>query len=250
MRVFQKLKRRLSTFLPSVKETEPASAYNLWAASYDSQPDNLMLALDEQLFSGLLNNVNVQNKIVADIGCGTGRHWKKIMDRDPKKIIGFDVSQGMLQILQQKFPQAETHLLINDELQGLQNESCDLVFSTLTIAHIENINKAIAEWSRILKPGGDMIITDYHPKALSKGGKRTFSYNRKTVAVKNYVHTIELIKEITQRLGLQEMGLVEKSIDDSAKPYYEKQNALSVFEAWKGMPIIYGLHLKKPDASL
>lgn len=250
MRAFQKLKRRLSTYLPSAKETEPASAYNLWAASYDSQPDNLMLALDEQLFSGLLKNVDVHNKIVADIGCGTGRHWQKIMDKKPKKLIGFDVSKGMLQILQQKFPNAETHLLINDELQGLQNESCDLVFSTLTIAHIKNINKAIAEWCRILKPGGDMIITDYHPAALSKGGKRTFSYNRKTVAVKNYIHTIESLKDIAQQLGLQQIHLVEKSIDESAKPYYEKQNALTVFEAWKGMLIIYGLHLKKPDASL
>ena len=101
------------------------------------------------------------------------------------------MSEGMLKMLQQKFPQAETHHLINDELKELENESCDIIFSTLTIAHIENAEKALQEWNRILKPGGEIIITDYHPSALAKGGKRTFNHNDKTIAVKNYVHSIE-----------------------------------------------------------
>ena len=174
MPAFQNLKKHVSAYLFSTKETEPEAAYNLWAKSYDSQPDNLMLALDEELFSGLLNNIIVENKIVADIGCGTGRHWKKIIAKNPKKLIGFDVSGEMLKILQQKFPEAETHLLINNELDTLENNSCDIIFSTLTVAHIKNIRKAITEWNRVLKPGGDIIITDYHPSALAKGGKRTF----------------------------------------------------------------------------
>ena len=118
----------------------------------------------------------MQNKIIVDIGCGTGRHWKKIFEQQPKKLIGFDVSEGMLKILQQKFPGAETHHLVNDELRELKNESCDIIFSTLTIAHIKHAKKALQEWNRILKPGGEIIITDYHPVALAKGGKRTFSY--------------------------------------------------------------------------
>ena len=85
---------------------------------------------------------------------------------------------------------------------------------------------------------------------MAKGGKRTFSYNNKTVAVKNYVHTIEHLEAIARQLHLQVLRLVEKPIDESAKHYYEKQNALAVFEKWKGMPIIYGMCLKKPDAAL
>ena len=26
------------------------------------------------------------------MGCGTGRHWKKILENEPEKLIGFDVS--------------------------------------------------------------------------------------------------------------------------------------------------------------
>lgn len=226
---------------------KPQAAYNLWSASYDAQPDNLMIAWDEEIFSILLNNINLQHKIIADVGCGTGRHWKKILVHQPKKLIGFDVSEGMLNILQQKFPTAETHHLKNDRLSELEYHSCDFILSTLTIAHIQNAKKALSEWERVLKPGGEMIITDYHPTALSKGGKRTFNHNGKTIMVKNYVHSIDKIKNIARQLDLEVIRFIEKSIDESAKPYYEKQDAIAVYQAWKGMPIIYGIHLKKPD---
>ena len=227
--------------------SEPETAYNLWAAEYDSQPDNMMLAWDEDIFSRMINTMDLHNKIIADIGCGTGRHWGKIYEREPKKIIGFDVSEGMLSILKQKFPESETHHLINDELKELENQSYDMIFSTLTIAHIKNAEKALHEWSRILKSGGEIIITDYHPTALAKGGRRTFNYHGKKIAVKNYVHSIEKLKGIARQLDLEVIHFIEKSIDESARPFYEKQSALHVYESWKGTPIIYGIHLKKPD---
>jgi ubiquinone/menaquinone biosynthesis C-methylase UbiE len=223
------------------------AAYDLWAATYDAQPDNLMLAWDEEIFSSLLNDVNLQNKIIADIGCGTGRHWQKIFNLHPKKLIGFDVSEGMLKMLKQKFPKADTHLLKDGHPDELKDHSCDFIFSTLTIAHIENAENVFTEWKRVLKPGGEMVITDYHPTALAKGGKRTFTHNGETVEIKNYVHSIDKIKKIARQLDLEVIRFVEKSIDESAKPYYEKQHAIAVYEAWKGMPIIYGIHLKKPD---
>ena len=53
----------------------PAEGYNQWAPTYDTQPDNAVLALESRLFSELLARIPIEGKIVADIGCGTGRHW-------------------------------------------------------------------------------------------------------------------------------------------------------------------------------
>ena len=248
MTIFQKIERYFSGRLFSLENESPQAAYNAWAKDYDSQPDNLMLALDEEVFSALLNEVDIANSIIADIGCGTGRHWKKMFERKPQKLIGFDVSEGMLNMLQQKFANAETYLLVNDKLSQLQNKSCDIVISTLTIAHIKNADAAIAEWNRILKPGGHIIITDYHPSALQKGAKRTFKHDNKTVTVTNYVHTLANLRVIARQLHLQECRLIEREIDGSAKSFYEKNDALGVFEKWKGTPIIYGMCLKKRDA--
>ena len=94
-----------------------------------------------------------------------------------------------------------------------------------------------------------MIITDYHPVALARGGQRTFREGEKVIAVRNHIYPLARITACTRQLGLHEVERVEKRIDDTMRPYYEKQNALAVFERFNGVPIIYGIHLKKTDAS-
>jgi ubiquinone/menaquinone biosynthesis C-methylase UbiE len=204
-----------------------------------------MLDLDETIFSELIKDIVVKDKIVIDIGCGTGRHWQKIYKGNPDRLIGYDVSQGMLDILKTKFTQAETHLLKDNKLEALQEVGCDIIFSTLALAHIKNINNAFAEWNRILKPGGNIIITDYHPEALAKGGNRTFIHEGKQVAIKNYVHPISQIKAITESLGWKIEKFVERKIDESVKHYYEKHDALRTYDRFKDTFIIYGVYLKK-----
>src|SRR4051812_40834623 len=84
-------------------ETDPCIAYDQWAADYDEQPNNLMLALDAELFDQFLTNTSLHKKVVVDVGCGTGRHWEKINTQEPARLIGFDVSKGMLDVLKKKF---------------------------------------------------------------------------------------------------------------------------------------------------
>jgi predicted transcriptional regulator len=92
-----------------------------------------------------------------------------------------------------------------------------------------------------------MFLTDYHPEALAKGGRRTFKHQDKLIAVRNYIHPIEKIKRMAGQLGLVETRFTEKIIDDSVKGYYENQQALAIFEKFRGIPIIYGIHLKKAN---
>lgn len=231
------------------KITEPEKAYDLWAKQYDHQPGNLMLDLDEALFTRFLETVPVTDQVVADIGCGTGRHWKKILARKPQSLLGFDVSEQMLAELQRKYPQATTNHLGTEHQLSLPGESVNLIVSTLTIAHIENISEALREWKRVLTLGGSIIITDYHPVALSKGGNRTFSHNGETVAVRNHVHSIKYLNEIANDLGLQKIAFSEQLIDVTMKSYYENKNAVSLYQKFLGTPIIYAIHLKKPDGT-
>lgn len=239
--------QRLKKYLFPLKEKEPGAAYDLWASGYDDQPDNLMLYLDEGVFRGLLDEVVIMDKVVADIGCGTGRHWEKIYERKPARLIGYDVSVGMLERLNKKFPAAETVQLNSFLLPELADASCDVIISTLAVAHMEFMGKTLEEWDRVLKNGGVVIITDYHPDALEKGGKRTFHHNGKVMAVKNYIHSVSAIQEMAKQLGWSTVRFTERVIDESVKAFYQQQNALALFERFKGVPIIYGIHLMKAD---
>jgi ubiquinone/menaquinone biosynthesis C-methylase UbiE len=232
--------------LPStVKEKGVVEAYDMWSENYDSQPGNLMLDLDELLFGNWLNIVNLKDKNIADIGCGTGRHWTKILKKDPANLTGFDVSGGMLSKLNEKFPFAKTHIISDNSFSMVEDGAFDVIISTLTVAHIQDIEGALEAWSRMLKYKADIIITDFHPDALAFGGKRTFRHQNEQIAVRNFVHPLNIIKEILLRNGFYAANEDERRVDETVKHYYLEQNALPVFEKFKGFPIIYGIHFRR-----
>lgn len=234
-------KRLLSSHIP---ETEAGAAYDIWSENYDNQPGNLMLDLDEVIFRRILGRTDIKNRKVADIGCGTGRHWQKILQRQPLELAGFDVSAGMLKKLKLKFPQAETHLIVNDQMPNIPADNFDVIVSTLTMAHIKDPDDALINWCRIIKSSGDILITDFHPDALAMGGQRTFKHGNGHIAVRNFVHRLDDIKKI---LGSKNWKVVNEEqivIDETLKHYYESNNALHVYDKFKGMPTIYGLHFK------
>ncbi|HEY0176280.1 MAG TPA: class I SAM-dependent methyltransferase [Pedobacter sp.] len=247
--MFKTLKKIItnSPVFSSLKLKGSEEAYDLWAENYDAQPGNLMLDMDEEIFSGLLNGIDIRNKRVADIGCGTGRHWKKIFQLRPLTLTGFDVSSGMLNRLQEKFPEAYVSKITDNLFSTTADAAYDVIVSTLTVAHIKNIEEALQAWSRILKRNGELIITDFHPDALAVGGKRTFEHRTKQIEVQNYVHYVHDIEEILRRHDFHVVKREEKIVDEWVRHYYVAKNALPVYEKFKGSRIIYGLHLKRGD---
>lgn len=219
--------------------------YRIWANSYDDEKDNLMLTYDELILKQLLSHIELSGKIILDYGCGTGRNWSELQKYHPAKIIGCDISPEMIYKLKNKYDSAETYLITNDDLDFLNNNSCDLIISTLVISHIENIEKLFVEWTRILKESGDLIITDFHPDLFGKGGARTFKQDGKVYKIDHIIHKIEKIEKLLSSLGFKKINLIEKLIDEDVKSFYLRKNAGHVYERFKGTPFIYGLQLKK-----
>jgi len=73
--------------------------------------------LDEIVFSRLLEHAELPDKITFDIGCGTGRHWDRIMELGSAELIGCDISAEMLKRLRQKCPDAMTYHLRDSALR-------------------------------------------------------------------------------------------------------------------------------------
>jgi ubiquinone/menaquinone biosynthesis C-methylase UbiE len=240
MPLLDMIKRRIRLFVQGKKELRPAAAYDLWASTYDDQPGNLLMYLDELVFTAMIESINLQNKVIADIGCGTGRHWQKLLSKDPSKLIGYDVSEEMLGMLHQKFPQAQTYILKDNLLSDLEDNSCDIIICNLVIGYIKNLKTAFAEWNRVLKSNGMILITDFHPAALQKGAERSFTYSKKTVLIKNHLHTLQKIKALASELHWEEKAFLEKKVDESIKFFYAQQNALHIYEESFNTPLLYG----------
>jgi ubiquinone/menaquinone biosynthesis C-methylase UbiE len=241
------LKQRLLGKTASKQQGDFASetAYDIWAGSYDAQPDNLMLALDEEVFSVLLKQINMEGSSVADIGCGTGRHWPEILKHKPRNLTGFDVSAKMLAELKTKFPEADVVKIDGYRPLQLGEKVYDVLLSTLTVAHIADMERSVKIWTNSLKEKSSILITDFHPEALARGGKRTFEHDGHSISIINYVHTISKLLKLFGEQGFALEALEERFVDEQVKHYYEKKNALAVYHKFKNQPMIYGMLLTR-----
>ena len=240
------IKNLLHKLPPKInKEVAPKKAYDLWAEDFDNENGNLMLYFDRILFEDFLAKVNLTGKNILDFGCGTGRYWEEIFKMYPEKLIGCDISKSMITKLKNKFPAAETYIIKNNKLEFLDDNSFDFIISTLVIAHIKNAEEIIYEWKRLLKNGGEIFITDFHPEALRKGAKRTFNRNGNKITIKNYIHPLEKIENSFLSLNLKIIDKDEKIINENVRKFYVEKNALNIYEEYKNVPMIYSLHLRK-----
>jgi len=233
------------------KDTPKSSilAYEIWSETYDKQPGNLMLDLDEKIFADLIESIDLKNKGIADIGCGTGRHWEKLYKKQPAFVMGFDVSSGMLRQLLRKYPAALTYHIMDNQMKKIPDDFIDCLVTTLTIAHIEDIEEAISAWSRVIKQDGDLVITDFHPEMLARGGKRSFRHGNRSFSVKNFIHSLEKLERICLKYNFSIVKRAERKVDEKVKNYYESQQAIHVYNRFLGTPIIYGIHLRKNRAT-
>ncbi len=235
---------KLKTILNYNNQIKPSAAYDLWAGHYDDQTNNPLIYLNDKIFDRLISALPIEGKVVADIGCGTGRHWDKLFAKKPLSVIGCDVSKEMLNKLAAKYPGAKTYLTDGVSLNGIADNSCNLITCNLAIGYIQNLPAAFAEWVRILKDQGAIIIIDLHPTALLKGANRTFTHNKKVFRIENYIHSLEEIKNLAANSNYITAELIEKNVDESIRHFYEEANALNVYDKDYGTPILYGLLLK------
>ena len=227
------------------KPIEPRKAYDMWAEIYDSGDDNLVFKMEEEIFNDLVGGLNLSGKVILDYGCGNGRNLKRLTSYKAAKIIACDISPKMLEQLKIKYPGFETHLIKSNSMLPFEHGTIDFILSTLVAAHIKDLRKVFSNWNNLLKPEGIIFISDLHPAILSAGGKRTFEKNGKTYQIKNYIHSVENIKKHLGLLNLEVIGFKESYISKSSIDFYQKKNALHIYERYYGQPLVYGMLIRR-----
>jgi ubiquinone/menaquinone biosynthesis C-methylase UbiE len=244
-RAFQPIKqlaRRLLAPLRAWARMSPAEAFDLWSATYDDQVDNPLFPLDDELTEHLLANVPLEGKVIVDVGCGSGRRWPRLLSDRPERLIGYDASAGMLGRLRSKFPSAEAHRVTDHRLRSTPDRSCDLLISTLTLGYIADVEGAFEEWERVLKPGGDVILTDLHPDAATSEA-RSFRQNNRTIAIRHLSRSLPSITAAAKRSGLEAVRTEYVLVDQSGKAAYEAANPLAPKRAHEGSAVMFGMRL-------
>ena len=100
---------------------------------------------------------DVSGKTVADIGCGKGRFARIVADRNPGvRVIALDLAEAMLRAVDATL--LRTAASMTD--LPLATASCDGAYATESLEHAVDIETAVAELCRVVKPGGRILIID------------------------------------------------------------------------------------------
>ena len=94
---------------------------------------------------------------VVELGSGNGDMWDSHIEvlSDRLDITLSDFSQGMVEVLQDKFGECDvTVKRIDIQNIPFEDASVDIVIANAMLYHVPNIEKAISEVYRILRPGG------------------------------------------------------------------------------------------------
>jgi demethylmenaquinone methyltransferase/2-methoxy-6-polyprenyl-1,4-benzoquinol methylase len=149
------------------KKEQVATMFNNISKKYDFLNHFLSLGIDilwRKKAIGLLKES--QPKQILDIATGTGDFAIAALKLKPSKVIGIDISKGMLSVGQDKIKKKGLQDLIELKLGDSENlEFHSNTFDAYTVGfgvrNFENLEKGLAEMLRVLKPNGTAIILEF-----------------------------------------------------------------------------------------
>jgi len=148
----------------SVNKEDVARSFSQAAATYDQ-----VAALQRQVAESLLNRIPDRAFTnIVDLGCGTGVVAAQLAQRaGTERVFGLDIAEGMLEFSRQQYPQPSLQWCGADaENLPLQNDSVDLVFSSLAVQWCADFQQVCNEILRVLKPGGYCLLATLGPETL------------------------------------------------------------------------------------
>jgi len=125
---------------------------------------------------------NTQPDTVLDIATGTGDLAINLVRTNAKKIIGLDISPGMLEVGKQKVAAAKLDTVIDmiigdSEKLPFEENYFDAITVAFGVRNFENLEKGLSEIRRVLKPGGVFVVleTSVPTKIIYKIGYNAYS---------------------------------------------------------------------------
>ena len=148
------------------KKEQVAKMFDNISEDYDGLNRVISLGIDVSWRKKVVKLVGENNpQQILDIATGTGDLALMMAQLNPEKIIGLDISAGMLEVGKQKIAKADLtnkiEMIVGDsENIPFEDNTFDAITVSFGVRNFENLDKGLTEILRVLKPGGKFVVLE------------------------------------------------------------------------------------------
>lgn len=109
---------------------------------------------------------DLSGKDVLDFGCGTGMYARWIKDRGARRVVGFDLAEGMLSFARRQAAAQGYDIRFVDALTDDLARQFDVVVAVYVLPYAgsrDELDAMCASMARLLRPGGRLVALPIHP---------------------------------------------------------------------------------------
>lgn len=168
------------------KKQEVAEMFNSISKRYDFLNHFLSLGIDKIWRKKAVKELGtVDPKRILDLATGTGDFAIASLKLKPEKIVGMDISEGMLEVGRDKMKKKGYDNIIEMKLGDSEDLPFeDNYFDGLTVGfgvrNYGDLEKGLSEMLRVLRPGGKAVILEFSkPKKFPI--KQSFAFYSKYI---------------------------------------------------------------------
>ena len=105
-------------------------------------------------------------RVILDVATGTGDFAFEAMKLNPEKVIGVDISAGMLEVGRKKIEKRHLtekmeFLLGDSENREFEDGKFDAITVSFGVRNFQDLKKGLSELFRVLKKGGKLIVLEF-----------------------------------------------------------------------------------------
>ena len=148
------------------KKEQVTQMFDTISESYDGLNRVISFGIDIKWRKRVVAIVKSKNpETILDIATGTGDLAIQMAGTGAKKIVGLDLSPGMLEVGKKKVAQknlANTIEMIVGDSENLpfEDNSFDVITVAFGVRNFETLEKGLAEILRVLKPKGTFVVLE------------------------------------------------------------------------------------------
>jgi len=226
--------------------------YRLWAARYEAE--TAVSLLEDRLVATL--SPPVAGARLLDAACGTARRLRTAdgaafrvgVDLVPEMLAAGRLAAGLgcvpggEPVAAGAGPRSPALAAADLRALPLPAASFDLVWCRLALGHLPDPAGAYSELGRVCRPGGAVVITDFHPAAARAGHRRTFrDAEGRLRELEHFVHdgTDHVTAALSARLDL--VYAREAPVGREIRAFYARAGRLDLYDSQRDVPLVLAL---------